>query len=52
MKCKYILCEHYSGMTFEVIFKYPRFKSLKDGLRYINNVLDPYYTGKYGIITR
>jgi hypothetical protein len=32
-----------------VIFSYPNFKSLQEGFDYIAKI-DPYYTGKYGIV--
>lgn len=39
----------WTGMG-EVIFSYPVFESLQEGLDWIHTVLDPYYTGKYGIV--
>lgn len=38
------------GWCCEVDFSYPIFKSLQEGLRWVHRVLDPYYTGRYGIV--
>lgn len=34
----------------EYIGSYPDFKSVKEGLEWIRTILDPYFTGKYGIV--
>ena len=34
----------------EVVFSYPNFKSTKEGLNYIRRILDPYYTGQFGVV--
>ena len=39
-----------SNAMVEFIGQYPNFNNLQEGLDYINKILDPGYTGKYGIV--
>ena len=39
----------WSGFA-EVIFAYPNFKSLQEGLDWIRDICDPECTGHYGIV--
>jgi hypothetical protein len=49
MKKRFILLEQIGNASAEVVFAYPVFNSLEEGLEYIRDILDPYYTGHYGI---
>ena len=49
MKKRFILLERIKNASAEVVFAYPVFKTLEEGLEYIRDILDPYYTGHYGI---
>lgn len=56
IKRRFIIMERFTiygttgCFTGGFIGSYPHFKSLQEGLDYIHKVLDPYYTGKYGIV--
>lgn len=50
MKRKFRIVEYTgNGSSAEYIGSYPDFNSVEEGLDYIARVLDPYYTGHYGI---
>lgn len=49
---RFRLTERFAGGTAEIVFAHPMFISLEEGLEYIHTVLDPYYTGRYGIVER
>ena len=49
MKKRFILLERIGNASAEVVFAYPVFKTLEEGLEYIRDILDPHYTGHYGI---
>jgi hypothetical protein len=40
---------HWSAFG-EYIGSYPKFTSLEEGLKWIRIVLDPHFTGRYGIV--
>ena len=47
-KKRFRIMEQRQSACEEVIFSYPNFKSLQEGLDYIAKI-DPEYTGRYGI---
>lgn len=49
-KKRFKIYEHINGGIAEVVFSYPIFKSLEEALKWINDILDPYYTGRYGVV--
>jgi hypothetical protein len=48
-KKRFKIYERINGAFAEVIFSYPVFTSLEEAFRWINYILDPYYTGQYGV---
>ena len=49
IKKRFRLLERQKNALVEVVFAYPVFKTLEEGLEYIRQILDPYYMGHYGI---
>lgn len=43
------LMQRIGNACAEVVFAYPNFSSVEEGLEWIRSILDPYYTGIYGI---
>ncbi len=58
MKRKFAIFERVSGHgskgpwtgTAEIIQSYPDFKSVEEAFEYIHDILDPGYTGHYGVV--